>query len=256
MTQLRSQPAPETSPLEVPRDRLPRHIAIIMDGNGRWARRRGQPRIAGHQAGAARVREIIIECGRLGIEALTLYCFSLENWKRPDDEIRGLMELYLEYLGRERQELLDNNVRFMQLGRREGLPASVLEQVDQTVAATAHCSGLRLCLALNYGSRAEITDAVAAIAGKVRRGELSPEQIDEQTISDHLYTAGLPDPDLLIRTAGELRVSNYLLWQISYAEIHVTDVFWPEFTVERLHEAIRDYAGRNRRFGALDETNT
>jgi undecaprenyl diphosphate synthase len=237
--------------LDVPRELLPRHVAIIMDGNGRWALERQQPRIEGHRAGAQRVRDIVIECSKLGVEALTLYCFSLENWKRPADEVGALMELYLEYLVRERQELLDHDVRFLQIGRREGLPPSVLDEVDETAAATAACRGLTLCLALNYGARAEITDAVRAIAREVREGRLDPQQIEERTVAAHLYTAGLPDPDLLVRTAGEMRVSNYLLWQISYAEIHVTDVFWPEFTVERLHDAMRDYAGRNRRFGAL-----
>jgi len=257
MTQMsvdaRSQP---DSSLEVPPERRPRHIAIIMDGNGRWALDRKLPRIAGHKAGARAVRDIVTECGRLGVKALTLYSFSLENWKRPEDEISGLMSLYLEYLGKERQELLDNNVRFVQLGRREGLPVNVLAAMDDTIAATRHCTGLTLALALNYGSRAEITDAVQAIARKVQRGQLKPEQIDEQIISDHLYTAGLPDPDLLIRTAGEMRVSNYLLWQISYAEIHVTHKYWPDFGVEDLHVALRDYASRNRRFGALDQTNS
>jgi undecaprenyl diphosphate synthase len=251
-----TEPAATPPPLDVPPERRPRHIAIIMDGNGRWAIDRDQPRIAGHRAGAARVRETVVECGRLGIEALTLYCFSLENWKRPDDEVQGLMELLLEYLGRERQELLDNDVRFRQIGRREGLAPSVLREIDTTAEATSACGGLQLCLALNYGSRAEITDAVKTIAEQVRAGTLDVDDIDEGMISRHLYTAGLPDPDLLIRTAGEHRVSNYLLWQISYAEIHVADVHWPEFTTERLHDAIRDYASRNRRYGAIDETNS
>ena len=193
------------------------------------------------------------ECGRLGVEALTLYSFSSENWKRPADEVSALMSLYLEHLVKERQELIDNRVRFMQIGRRDGLPQSVLREVDETIRATRDCDGLKLVLALNYGSRAEITDAVRAIARAVRDGKLDAEQIDEQTIHDHLYTAGLPDPDLLIRTAGEHRISNYLLWQISYAEIHVTDVLWPDFGVADLHKAIRDFAGRNRRFGALDD---
>jgi undecaprenyl diphosphate synthase len=265
MTQAIAKPAlnqPQTQPdplPDVPPARRPRHIAIIMDGNGRWAVERGQPRIAGHRAGARSVRDIVMECGRLGVEALTLYSFSLENWKRPEDEVSGLMSLYLEYLHKERAELIENKVRFVQLGRREGLPANVLAAVDETVAATRNCTGLILALALNYGSRAEITDAVQAIARKVQHGELTPDQINEQIISDHLYTAGpppLPDPDLLIRTAGEMRVSNYLLWQISYAEIHVTDKYWPDFGVEDLHTAIRDYAGRNRRFGAVDQTNS
>jgi undecaprenyl diphosphate synthase len=254
MTQTSAKPL--VSELDVPPAKRPRHIAIIMDGNGRWAIERKLPRIAGHRAGAGSVRAIVTEAARLGLKALTLYSFSMENWKRPTTEVDALMELYLEYLAKERQELLDNNIQFRQIGRREGLPASVLHAVDDTIAATSHCTGTTLALALNYGSRAEITDAVQAIARKIEAGSLSPEQIDEQTISDHLYTAGLPDPDLLIRTAGELRVSNYLLWQISYAEIHVTDRYWPDFTVTDLHEAIRDYAGRNRRFGALDQTNS
>ncbi len=260
MTQVSVHPAADVTSadceLAVPAERLPRHIAIIMDGNGRWAIERQLPRIAGHRAGAQSVRDIVVECGKLGIKALTLYSFSMENWKRPAAEINALMGLYLEYLAKERQELIDNNVRFLQIGRREGLSSEVLAAVDETVAATAHCTGLTLALALNYGSRTEITDAVRAIAGKVQAGQLDPDAIDEETISAHLYTADLPDPDLLIRTAGEMRISNYLLWQISYAELHVADVYWPDFRVQHLHEAIRDYAGRNRRFGAVDATNS
>ncbi len=244
---------PEARALDVPRECRPRHIAIIMDGNGRWAVQRNQPRITGHRSGARAVREVVVECGRLGIEALTLYCFSMENWKRPSDEIRALMGLYVEYLARERQELIDNNVRFVQIGRRSGLPKPILELIDDITTATRECTGLRLVLALNYGSRAEITDAVQSIAAKVRAGDLAADAITEETIANHLYTAGLPDPDLLIRTAGERRVSNYLLWQISYAEIYVTDVFWPDFRVEHLHAAIRDYASRSRRFGGIEE---
>ncbi len=242
--------------LDVPPERLPRHIAIIMDGNGRWARERNQPRIAGHRAGAKAVRDVVIECDRLGIKYLTLYSFSMENWKRPAEEVGALMGLYLEYLGKERQELLDHNIRFVQIGRRAGLPPAVLQEVDDTVAATAHCTGLTLALALNYSSRTEITDAVRAIVAEAVAGRIAPQEIGEETISEHLYTAGLPDPDLLIRTAGELRVSNYLLWQISYAEIHVTDVYWPDFRVEDVHAALRDYASRCRRFGGVDESNT
>jgi undecaprenyl diphosphate synthase len=252
MTRTSSEQITDRPELDVPSERRPRHIAVIMDGNGRWARERNQPRIEGHRAGARAVRDVVTECGRLGIEALTLYSFSSENWKRPPEEIGALMSLYLEYLGRERQELIDNNVRFMQIGRRDRLPESVLQEAADTEQATANCTGLRLVLALNYGSRAEITDAVRAIADEVRRGELEPGQIDERIISDHLYTAGLPDPDLLIRTAGEYRISNYLLWQISYAELYVTDVQWPDFSIDQLHMAIRDFARRRRRFGALD----
>ncbi len=245
-------PTPAPPALDVPPELLPRHIAIIMDGNGRWAQMRKQPRIAGHRAGAKAVRDVVIECDRLGVRYLTLYSFSLENWKRPAAEVKALMGLYLEYLEKERRELVENNIRFLQIGRREGLPGPVLREVDRAIAATAGCTGMTLNLALNYGARAEITDAVRAIARKVRDGELAIDDIDERTIGAHLYTAGLPDPDLLIRTAGEHRVSNYLLWQISYAEIHVTDVLWPDFRVEHLHEGIRDYARRERRYGGVN----
>ncbi|MBT8485439.1 MAG: isoprenyl transferase [Phycisphaerae bacterium] len=239
--------------LEVPPTRRPRHIAVIMDGNGRWALERQRSRIEGHRAGARTVREVVTECGRLGIEALTMFSFSSENWKRPTAEVDALMELCLEYLVRQRQELLDNNVRFRQIGRRRELPRSVQAEIEETEAATRDSTGLTLVLALNYGARTELTDATRAIASAVKDGRLSIDDIDETTIADHLYTAGLPDPDLLIRTAGEYRVSNYLLWQISYAEIHVTDVYWPEFTRAHLHDAIRDFAGRDRRFGALTD---
>jgi undecaprenyl diphosphate synthase len=256
MTQLSSEMISARSELGIPDDRFPRHIAIIMDGNGRWAVQRQLARIAGHRAGAKAVRTIVTECARLGLDALTLYSFSIENWKRPVAEVDALMELLLEYLGRERDELIDNNIRFIQLGRRDGLPASVLQQLDETRAATASCTGLTLALALNYGSRLEITDAVRSIAEDVKAGNLAPSAIEEADISERLYTAGLPDPDLLIRTAGELRVSNYLLWQISYAEIHVTDVFWPDFGTADLHEAIRNFAQRHRRFGGVDSSNS
>ena len=225
-----------------------------MDGNGRWAQKRNQPRIAGHRAGAKAVRDIIIECARLELDALTLYSFSMENWKRPAEEVGALMDLYLQYLVKERRELVEHNIRFVQLGRRQGLPQSVLDEVDQTAAATSHCNGLTLCVALNYSSRTEITDALRAIVDDVLAGRIDHADIDEDMISRNLYTAGLPDPDLLIRTAGELRISNYLLWQISYAEMYVTDVYWPDFSVQSLHDAIREYARRKRRFGGLDHT--
>jgi undecaprenyl diphosphate synthase len=256
MSQTLSHSPAAAAVLDVPPETRPRHIAIIMDGNGRWAVRRQLPRIAGHKSGAKAVRDIVIECARLGVKALTLYSFSLENWKRPDAEVAALMNLYVEYLIKERQELLDNNVRFVQIGRREGLPESVLAEMDRTIEVTRGCTGLTLALALNYGSRAEITDAVRRIAAEVKAGRLATEQITEQTISRSLQTAGLPDPDLLIRTAGERRVSNFLLWQISYAEIFVTDVLWPDFCIRDLHDAIRDYASRSRRFGGVDESNS
>lgn len=234
-------------------EQLPRHIAIIMDGNGRWANQRNLPRIRGHENGARRVRDIVTHCARLGIDVLTLYCFSTENWKRPQDEVEFLMALYVEYLAAERQTIMGNNVRFRHVGRREGLPESVLTKMDETVAMSEGNTGLTLCLALNYGSRDEIIDATRAIAKDVERGSLSPDQIDEALISRSLYTAGLPDPDLLIRTANERRVSNFLLWQISYAEIHVSKKLWPDFDSDDLNAAIKDYAGRERRFGNIEE---
>ena len=244
-----------------PPQRFPRHIAIIMDGNGRWAVRRGLERVKGHQQGAVTVRNIVTECARLrkhhgGPDFLTLYSFSIENWKRPIDEVSFLMSMYIEYLQKERRTMMENNIRFRQIGRLENLPEPVLEEMNRTLEETKDNDGLTLVLALNYGSRTEILDAVREIARKARDSELRPEEIDEQTISDHLYTAGVPDVDLLVRTAGELRLSNYLLWQISYAELFVTDALWPDFREEHLHEALRAYAARNRRFGALDHTNT
>ncbi|MHC4698449.1 MAG: isoprenyl transferase [Planctomycetota bacterium] len=235
-------------------DQLPRHIAIIMDGNGRWAKQRGWPRIRGHEHGAKNVRTVVTHCARLGIEALTLYSFSTENWKRPKDEIDFLMDLYVRYLIAERSTIMDNNVRFLHVGRREGLPEKVLTEMDRTVAMSREHTGLKLCLALNYGSRDELIDAIRDIAKDVRSGKLEPHEIDEQLVSNSLYTAGLPEPDLLIRTANERRVSNFLLWQISYAEIYVCDKPWPEFREEQLDAAIRDFAGRERRFGAVATT--
>lgn len=236
----------------VPPERVPAHVAIIMDGNGRWAQERGLPRLFGHRNGAAMVRTIIKDAARLGVEMLTLYSFSIENWKRPADEVRELMALYLQYMSGEREELLRENVRLVQIGRREGLPAEALAALDETVRATSGCTGLTLCLAVNYGSRAEIVDAAKRLAERAARGELDPASIDEELFSQHLYTAGLPDPDLLIRTAGEMRVSNYLLWQISYAELYVTPTYWPDFGEEEFRTAITAYAQRQRRFGALD----
>jgi undecaprenyl diphosphate synthase len=232
-----------------------------MDGNGRWAVKRGLERVRGHQEGARTVRDIVTECALLrkhhgGPDFLTLYSFSIENWKRPIDEVGFLMTMYIEYLRKERATMMENNIRFRQIGRLENLPDPVLEEVKRTLEETKNNDGLTLVLALNYGSRAEITDAVREIARKARDNELRPEEVDEQTISDHLYTAGWPDPDLLIRTAGEMRISNYLLWQISYAELVVSDVLWPDFQVSDVHAAIREFASRNRRFGALDQTNT
>src|SRR3954464_13086342 len=231
--------------------KLPRHVAVIMDGNGRWARAQGKERVEGHARGAHSVDEVTEECCRLGIGQLTLYCLSSENWKRPKPELDFLMALLKEYLLGKRQKILDQNIRFTVIGRREGLPAEVLAEIDENVRLTTQNTGLTLCLAINYGSRAEIVDAVRALAERVDRGDLRPEDIDEAAISGALYTGGMPDPDLLVRTAGEMRVSNYLLWQISYAELWVTPKFWPDFDAPLLHEALRDYAKRERRFGGL-----
>ncbi|MBN1342302.1 MAG: isoprenyl transferase [Phycisphaerae bacterium] len=239
--------------LGLEREQLPRHIAVIMDGNGRWAQARGLPRIHGHRQGAKSVREIVQACSRLGLEALTLYSFSIENWKRPKDEVSSLMQLYAEYLVKERDELMETDTRLVQIGRRDNLPQNVIDELDRTMALSAGNSGLTLCLALNYGSRYEMVEAARRLAARVAAGELTVDQIDEERFSDSLYTAGLPDPDLLIRTAGEYRLSNFLLWQISYAEFYVTDVYWPDFRTEHLLKAIREYAHRERRFGEVPQ---
>jgi undecaprenyl diphosphate synthase len=239
--------------LDVPPEKMPHHIAVIMDGNGRWARQQGLPRIEGHRHGVASVRRITEECARLGIEQLTLYCLSSENWKRPPEELDFLMHLLEQYMIEERTTIMRQNIRVAVIGRREGIPPEALREIDKTVALSGKNTGLRLCLAINYGSRAELADAVRHIAEEVRAGRLDPAQVDEQTLDCHLYTAGMPEPDLLIRTAGELRLSNFLLWQISYAEIWVTDLCWPEFDEAQLHQAIRSFAGRDRRFGGLTQ---
>jgi len=233
--------------------KLPRHVAIIMDGNGRWAQQRGLPRIEGHRRGVTSVRSTIEECCRLGIGQLTLYCLSVENWKRPQEELDFLMALLRYYLIEERAEIMEQNIRFTTIGRQSELPAPVRREIDENVRLSRANSGMVLCLAINYGGRAELVDAVRAIAEQVRQGTLTPSDIDELTVSDALYTGGMPDPDLLIRTAGELRVSNFLLWQISYAELWVTDTCWPEFDRASLHAALRDYASRERRFGGLKD---
>ena len=230
---------------------LPRHIAIIMDGNGRWAQQRGLPRVEGHRRGTQSVRATVEECCRLGIEQLTLYCLSSENWKRPKAELDFLMTLLHKYLLAERAEIMEQNIRFSTIGRREGLPAKVLREVEENIRVSEANTGMVLCLAINYGARTEMVDAVRQIAEKVRKGTLDLDAIDEVTIGDALYTGGMPDPDLLVRTAGEMRVSNFLLWQISYAELWVTEKCWPDFDRATLHRALRDYAKRERRFGGL-----
>lgn len=239
---------------DVPAERRPRHIAVIMDGNGRWARRQGLPRIEGHRRGVASVRAVTEECARLKLRQLTLYCLSSENWKRPRHELDFLMHLLEQYLVEERATLLRERIRLRVIGRRDGIPDSVQAEMDRTIAMTARHDGLTLCLAINYGSRGELTDAVRSIARQVQAGTLDPAAIDEACLEGNLYTAGMPEPDLLVRTAGEMRFSNYLLWQISYAEFWVTDRCWPEFREADLHAAIRDYASRNRKFGGLNES--
>jgi undecaprenyl diphosphate synthase len=246
-----SSDAPAARLAEMPRERWPRHIAIIMDGNGRWAERQHLPRVEGHRRGVDSVRATTEECARLGMEQLTLYCLSSENWKRPQQEIDVLMHLLEQYMIEERSTIMDNNVRVRMIGRRENIPEQVLVELDRTVAMSQSNGGMWLNLAINYGGRAELVDAMRAIGDKLVAGELSPGQIDEHTIAEHLYTAGLDDPDLLVRTAGEMRISNFLLWQISYAEIWVTPKCWPEFDVPTLHEAILAYAARDRKFGGL-----
>ena len=232
--------------------RVPRHIAIIMDGNGRWARRRRLPRTAGHRAGVGPVRETIEVCCRLGVEVLTLYAFSVENWKRPQAEVQTLWSLMRHYLHRELPALKRNNVCFQVIGRVRGLPDSIQNDLALAISETSANTGLRLNVALNYGGRTELVDAVKALVHKASKGE--DIAVDEDVISRELYTAGFPDPDLLIRTSGEMRVSNFLLWQIAYAEICVTDKLWPDFQTVDLLKSILDYQRRERRYGGLEST--
>lgn len=231
--------------------RFPRHIAMIMDGNGRWAERRHLPRVAGHRAGVKAAREMIRTCAQLGISCLTLYAFSLENWRRPEAEVDFLMRLLREYLKREMPSIHRNNIRFIVIGRMNQLPEAVRKDLEDSMRLTARNTGMKLVVALNYGGRAELADAFNSLLDHVRANGLSAFHADEQTISDHLYTAGLPDPDLLIRTSGEMRVSNFLLWQIAYAEIYVTETLWPDFSRIRLFEALADFQTRERRYGGL-----
>jgi undecaprenyl diphosphate synthase len=231
--------------------RLPEHVAVIMDGNGRWAKLRGLPRVEGHARGVHSVRATVEECCKLGIRQLTLFCLSSENWKRPQAELDFLMALLEQYLVEERAEILRQNIRFRTIGRRGDLSDAVLRRIDENVRLSEHNTGMVLCLAINYGSRTELIDAFRSLAQQVRQGALDPTTIDEEMIGNALYTAGMPDPDLLIRTAGEMRVSNFLLWQISYAELWVTERCWPDFEADTLRQAFRDFAQRERRFGGL-----
>jgi undecaprenyl diphosphate synthase len=232
---------------------LPRHIAIIMDGNGRWARQRGLPRAEGHRAGIRAVRQSVETAARLEIQALTLYAFSTENWKRPRWEIRTLMGLLKEYLGKELNALLENNIRFRAIGRLEDLESEIQDGLVHAVEATKANSGLTFQIALNYSGRAELVDLLREAVRQAKNGKLEADQPDEDWVDAHLTTAGVPDPDLLIRTSGELRISNFLLWQIAYAELYFTDVLWPDFTARDLLLAVSDYARRERRYGGVVE---
>jgi undecaprenyl diphosphate synthase len=230
---------------------VPRHVAVIMDGNGRWARERGQPRIFGHRAGRKSVREAVEGCRELGVEILTLYTFSMENWGRPAAEIGALMGFLEATLREEREELKKNGIRMGVIGRVQDLPDAVRAALAETIEFLAGGPGMLLNLALSYGGRTEIVDAARAVAEAVRAGRLDPAALDEAAFARHLYTADLPDPDLLIRTSGELRLSNFLLWQLAYAEIWVTDLYWPDFRKEHLFQAVRDFQRRERRFGRV-----
>ena len=234
--------------------RLPRHVAVIMDGNGRWAQSRHQPRVNGHRAGVEAVRDTVEACARLGVEALTLYAFSIENWQRPRHEVWTLMNLLRDFLRREIQLLVDNGIRLRVLGRRDRLDRSLLAELDRAVEVTAEGERMTLNVALNYSGRCEIVDACRKIVQDWAAGE--PVEIDEETLGRYLYTAGQPDPDLLIRTSGEMRISNFLLWQLAYTEIHVTQKLWPDFRRADLYEAICDYQRRDRRFGRVDQAST
>ena len=229
---------------------IPQHIAIIMDGNGRWATERNQPRSYGHQAGVETVRRITSECTRLGVKYLTLYTFSTENWNRPSDEVAALMGLVLSSL--EDEIFMKNNVRFRVIGDIKRLPENVQQKLQETMDHTAQNDAMTMVVALSYSSRWEITEAVRQLAAKAANGEVNPQDIDEQTVSDAMTTAFMPDPDLLIRTGGELRISNYLLWQIAYSELYFCDTYWPDFKEEDLHRAIEDYQKRQRRYGKTE----
>jgi len=232
-------------------EQIPRNIAVIMDGNGRWAERKSLPRVMGHRQGAKIIESIALFCVDLGIESLTLYSFSTENWKRPKSEIEALMHIHSEYLVDIRPVLMKNNVKLIHLGRKDGLPAPVLKDLTDTIEQTSANTGMILALALNYSGRTEIVDATRKIAKAYKKGELSLEDIDEKCISQNLYASYLGEPDLLIRTANEMRISNFLLWQISYSEFYVTKTLWPDFTKSSVEEAILTYASRKRRFGTI-----
>lgn len=231
--------------------KVPRHIAVIMDGNGRWAKRQGLPRIKGHEAGAESVRAIVRGCSEAGVKYLTLYAFSVENWVRPKDEISGLMGLLRTFLENNEKELHENEIRLRIIGRMNDLPKMIQRGLRRAMKATQDYTAGQLILALSYGGRAELVDAMKSIAHGVKSGTIDPDAITDETIAAHLYAPDVPDPDLMIRTSGEMRLSNFLLWQLSYAELYVTDVLWPDFREEHLHAAIEAYSLRHRRFGDI-----
>lgn len=235
----------------LPADNIPEHVAIIMDGNGRWARNKGLPRIVGHRNGMKAVKRATIAADELGIRILTLYAFSTENWKRPKDEVDFLMSLPQEFLALELEELIEKNVQVRMMGHTDNLPRHTLEAMEEAVSRTENNTGLILNFALNYGSRREMTESMKVIAREVQTGQLSPEDITEEMINSHLLSQGLSDPDLLIRTGGELRLSNFMLWQAAYSELWFTDLYWPEFGREQLVEAVAEYQRRTRRYGGL-----
>ena len=239
--------------VEIDKEKLPHHIAIIMDGNGRWAKKKSLSRIRGHIKGIDAVREVVTACRELGIKILTLYAFSVENWKRPREEVSALMTLLKEYLLKEVEEMLRNNIRLLAMGRLEDLPSDVQQTLRETMKKTEDCTGMILNLALSYGGRSEILQAVQRILRDCQNGTMTAEKINFQRFSDYLWTQGMPDPDLLIRTSGEFRISNFLLWQIAYTELYVTETLWPDFNREELLKAILDYQSRERRFGMTSE---
>jgi len=234
-------------------DHLPRHIAIIMDGNGRWARMRGFPRIVGHREGIKAVRDTVTACREIGIEVLTLYAFSAENWRRPAMEVKALMMFLEEYLQKELKTMMDNDIRFMTIGQIHKLPASVQRWIHKVEKETGNNKSMILTIALSYGGRTEIIDAVRAIGKDIQSGKLSPDRIDAELFSQYLYTRSLPDPDLIIRTSGETRISNFLLWQLAYSELYFTKTLWPDFRRRDLFLALIDYQHRQRRFGMVEE---
>ena len=238
---------------EIDKEKLPRHIAIIMDGNGRWAKKKNLNRISGHIKGVDAVREIVTACRELGIKVLTLYAFSIENWRRPKDEVAALMGLLMEYLFKEREEMVQNNIRLSAIGRIEDLPLEVQNTLRETSKKTEKCDGMILNLALSYGGRSEILHAVQGILSDFQKGKIKPEEVNLQRFSQYLWTRGIPDPDLLIRTSGEFRISNFLLWQIAYTELYVTETLWPDFDRKELLKAIAAYQSRERRFGLISE---